>query len=40
MVDAYMKWDFGLGEVGLEGGAPVASSTGGLRLRVVDVFRE
>lgn len=40
MVDAFMKWEVGLGEGGLEGGAPGPFSEGGLQLRVVDVFRE
>lgn len=41
MVDAFMKWDAGLGEGELEDGAPKPLSEGpGLHLRIVDVFRE
>ncbi|KAJ3558554.1 hypothetical protein NP233_g11487 [Leucocoprinus birnbaumii] len=41
IVEAYLAWDAGLGDVGLEGAQPEASdpNSSGIRLQVFDVFR-
>lgn len=40
LVDAYMRWDAGLGPNGLEAGAPPPAEEGGLVVQVIDTFRE